>query len=60
MPDDHSLTVGFTRTVTQDAGLDIRDQNGTLSLSTGNGIDVTGTLTGSFTFVYDAASGRPA
>ncbi|MCW2753904.1 MAG: hypothetical protein JWQ32_1315 [Marmoricola sp.] len=58
MPDDHSITVGFTRTVTQDAGLDIHDQNGTLSLSTGSGIDVTGTLTGSFTFVYDAVSGQ--
>ena len=54
-PDDHSVTVGFTRTVTSDAGLDIRDQAGTISLSTGGGIDVTGTLTGSFTLVYDAA-----
>ncbi len=49
----YSLTVGYTRTVLQDAGLDIRDQDGTLSLSTGSGIDVTGTLTGSFTFTYD-------
>jgi Ca2+-binding RTX toxin-like protein len=56
MPNDHSLAIGFTRTYVQDAGLDIRDQDGTLSLSTGAGIDVTGTLTGSFTFVYDAAS----
>lgn len=56
MPNDHSLTVGFTRTYTTDAGLDIRDQAGTISLSTGSGIDVTGTLTGSFTFVYDASS----
>jgi Ca2+-binding RTX toxin-like protein len=55
-PDDHSVTVGFTRTITQDAGLDIHDQDGTLSLSTGSGIDVTGTLSGSFTFVYDATS----
>jgi Ca2+-binding RTX toxin-like protein len=58
MPDDHSVTVGFTRTVDQDAGLDIHDQGGTLSLSTGSGIDVTGTLTGSFTFVYDPTSGQ--
>jgi Ca2+-binding RTX toxin-like protein len=55
-PNDHSLTVGFTRTVTADAGLDIRDQNGAISLSTGTGIDVTGTLSGSFTFVYDATA----
>ncbi len=54
-PDDHSVAVGFTHTVTSDAGLDIRDQAGTISLSTGGGIDVTGTLTGSFTLVYDAA-----
>ena len=58
LPNDHSLTVGFTRTYDQDAGLDIRDQDGTLSLSTGTGIEVTGTLTGSFTFVYDAAAGQ--
>ncbi len=57
-PDDHSLTVGFTRTVTSDAGLDIRDQDGAISLSTGTGIDVTGTLSGSFTFVYDATAGQ--
>lgn len=54
-PDDRSVTVGFTRRVTTDAGLDIRDQDGTISLSTGDGIDVVGTLTGSFTFVYDVA-----
>lgn len=53
---ENSVTVGFTRTVEQDAGLDIRDQDATLSLSTGTGIDVSGTLTGSFTFVYDAAT----
>ncbi|WP_182376589.1 calcium-binding protein [Nocardioides sp. WS12] len=53
-PNDHTLTVGFTRTVDLDAGLDIRAQDGTLSLSTGDGIEVTGTMTGSFTFVYDA------
>jgi Ca2+-binding RTX toxin-like protein len=58
LPDDHSITVGFTRTVTLDAGLDIRDQDGTLSLSTGAGIDVTGTLSGAFTFVYDSVSGQ--
>ena len=58
MPDDHTVAVGYTRTLTQDAGLDIHDQDGTLSLSTGGGIDVTGTLTGSFTFVYDAVSGQ--
>lgn len=56
MPDDHSVTIAYTRTVTSDAGLDIRDPDGTLSLSTGNGIDVTGTLTGSFTLVYDDAA----
>ncbi|MBO9522222.1 MAG: hypothetical protein J7518_11850 [Nocardioidaceae bacterium] len=55
-PNDHTVTLGFTRTVSTDAGLDIRDQDGTLSLSTGGGIDVTGTLTGSFTFSYDAAT----
>ena len=53
MPDATTVSVGFTRTVTTDAGLDVRDQDGTLSLSTGQGIDVTGTLTGAFTFVYD-------
>ncbi|MEO5651321.1 MAG: hypothetical protein ABIN79_03740, partial [Marmoricola sp.] len=58
MPDGRSLTVGFTRTLTQDAGLDIRDQKGTLSLSTGSGIVVTGTLSGAFTFVYDTAAGQ--
>ena len=52
-----SVTVGFTRTVTSDVGLDIRDQNGTISLSTGDGITVTGTMSGSFTFAYDAAHG---
>lgn len=55
-PGDNAVTVEFTRTVEQDAGLDIRDQDGTLSLSTGTGIDVTGTLSGSFTFEYDAAA----
>ncbi len=49
----HTVTIDFTRTVTQDGGLDIRDQDGTLSLSTGSGIRVTGTLTGSFTLGYD-------
>lgn len=53
-PNDHTVTVGFTREVTLDAGLDVRDQDGTLSLSTGDGIDVVGTMTGSFTFAYDA------
>lgn len=56
MPNDHSVTLGFTRTLSTDAGLDIRDQDDTLSLSTGGGIDVTGTLAGSFTFVYDDAT----
>ncbi len=60
LPTDHSLEVQFTRTVTQEAALDIRDQDGTISLSSGsgsgNGIDVTGTLTGSFTFTYDSAA----
>ena len=32
------LTVGFTRKVTRDAGLDIRDTDGTISLSSGDGI----------------------
>lgn len=53
MPNDHSVTVDFVRRVTSDAGLDIRDQEGTLSLSTGSGIDIVGRMTGSFTFVYD-------
>ncbi|EAQ00456.1 type I secretion target repeat protein [Janibacter sp. HTCC2649] len=57
-PSDTSLTVGFTRTLTQNAGLDIRDESGTLSLSSGTGIVVTGTLTGSFTFVFDSTSGK--
>ena len=57
-PDDHSLTIGFTRVVESDAGLDVRDDDGTLSLSTGGGIDVVGTLTGSFTFVHDATAGQ--
>ena len=52
-PHNFSVVIGFTRTVTQDAGFDIRDEGGTLSLSTGSGIDVTGTLTGSFTLNYD-------
>ena len=56
-PNARSLTVGFTRTVSRDAGLDIRDQDGTISLSSGSGIAVTGTLTGSFTFVFDSATG---
>jgi Ca2+-binding RTX toxin-like protein len=46
-----SLTLGFTRELTTDAGLDLRDPDGTISLSSGKGIDVVGTLTGSFTFV---------
>ena len=53
-----SLTVGFTREVTRDAGLDIRDTDGTISLSSGDGIRVTGLLTGSFTFTYDATAGQ--
>ncbi len=53
-----SLTVGFTRKVTRDAGLDIRDTDGTISLSSGDGIRVTGLLTGSFTFAYDATAGQ--
>ena len=52
-----TVAVGFTRTDSHQAGLDIRDQGGTISLSTGSGIKVTGTLTGSFTFVYDASTG---
>ena len=48
-----SITVAFTRTVDTDAGLDIRDRDGTISLSTGKGIAVRGTLSGSFTFTYD-------
>ena len=52
-PSVNSLVIGFTRVHHGDAGLDIRDEDGTLSLSTGSGIDVTGTLTGSFTFTYD-------
>jgi Ca2+-binding RTX toxin-like protein len=52
----NSLTLGFTRKVSTDVGLDIRDPEGTLSLSTGDGIDVTGTLTGSFTLAYDPTS----
>ena len=55
-PTDGSLTVGFTREVNRTAGLDIRDTDGTISLSTGDGIRVKGTLTGSFTFV--ATSGK--
>ncbi|MCW2607415.1 MAG: hypothetical protein JWO60_2108, partial [Frankiales bacterium] len=47
-----TLTLGYTRTHVTDAGLDVRDPDGTLSLSSGNGIAVTGTLSGSFTFVY--------
>ena len=50
--------MGFTREVTRTAGLDIRDQDGTISLSSGDGISVTGTLTGSFTFVHDAAAAQ--
>lgn len=57
-PDEHTLTVGFTRTRTFSAGLDIRDSAGAISLSSGSGIDVTGTLTGSFTLVHDAAAGQ--
>ena len=53
-----SVTVGFTREVTRDAGLDIRDTDGTISLSSGDGIRVTGRLTGSFTFAYDATAGQ--
>lgn len=46
-----SLTVGFTREVQTDTGaLDLRDPEGDFNLSTGSGIRVTGTLTGSFTF----------
>ena len=56
--DGDSLTVAFTREVTRTAGLDIRDADGTISLSSGDGISVTGTLTGSFTFVHDAAAGQ--
>ncbi|MBB6625724.1 hypothetical protein H5V45_00190 [Nocardioides sp. KIGAM211] len=56
-PDSRSVTVGFTRLEKKEAGLDVRDQAGTLSLSSGSGIDVTGTLTGYFTFVYDATTG---
>ncbi|TNM39689.1 calcium-binding protein [Nocardioides albidus] len=56
-PTAQSITVGFQRTVATDAGLDIRSDDGTLSLSTGSGIDVTGTLSGSFTFGYDASRG---
>ena len=52
-PNAYSVVIGYERTVTRDAGLDIRDEDGTLSLSTGTGIDVTGTLTGSFTLSYD-------
>ncbi|PKH40912.1 Ca2+-binding protein, RTX toxin-related [Nocardioides alpinus] len=52
-PNAFTISVGFTRTVSQQAGLDIRDQDGTLSLSTGTGIQVEGTLSGSFTFAYD-------
>ena len=52
------MTVGFTREVTRTAGLDIRDPEGTISLSSGDGISVTGRLTGSFTFVHDADSGQ--
>ena len=44
-----SVTIDFTREVTQDAGLDIRDEDGTITLSTGTGIVVKGTLKGSFT-----------
>ena len=51
-----TVTIGFTRTVTQDAGLDIRDEDGTITLSTGKGIDVTGKLTGSFTLMYDSTA----
>ncbi|MCX6399964.1 MAG: hypothetical protein NTX33_08555 [Propionibacteriales bacterium] len=58
LPNDHSVKVDFTREVTLDAGLDIRDQDGTISLSTGDGIKVKGTLTGSFTFGYDATAGQ--
>ncbi|GAB3658904.1 hypothetical protein GCM10027596_15790 [Nocardioides korecus] len=58
-PSDNAVTLRFTRTVTDpDAGLDVRDKAGTLSLSTGGGITVTGTLTGSFTFVYDPATAQ--
>ena len=55
---DTTLVVGFTREVTRTAGLDIRDKDGTISLSSGDGISVTGTLTGSFTFVHDAAAAQ--
>lgn len=55
-PTATTLTVGFTRIFDQQAGLDIRDQDGTLSLSTGTGIDVRGTLTGSFTLSYDTTT----
>ena len=50
--------MGFTREVTRTAGLDIRDKDGTISLSSGDGISVTGTLTGSFTLVHDAAAAQ--
>ena len=51
-----SVTIDFTREVTQDAGLDIRDEDGTITLSTGTGIVVTGTLEGSFTLLYDSTA----
>jgi Ca2+-binding RTX toxin-like protein len=52
-PDAYSVTIGFTRVVDSEAGLDIRDQDGTLSLSSPDGIKVQGTLSGSFTLAYD-------
>ncbi|WP_165354482.1 calcium-binding protein [Nocardioides glacieisoli] len=51
-----SVTIDFTREVTQDAGLDIRDEDGTITLSTGTGIVVNGTLEGSFTLLYDSTA----
>ena len=55
-PTADSLKLDFERKVTKSAGLDIRDPEGTVSLSSGTGISVTGTLTGSFTFAYDSAT----
>lgn len=55
---DDTVTIGFTRTVESEAGLDIRDGKGVLSLSSGSGIAVTGVLTGSFTLTYVAAQSQ--
>ncbi len=57
-PTDTSLTVGFTRTLPRTPASTSATRTARLSLSSGTGIVVTGTLTGSFTFVFDATSGK--